>query len=573
MNNILDEEFVDNSYFTVEEEVIGEGENTQKQMCFRGILSEANSINGNRRVYPKEVLREVFMEAKAKAEKTGQPVFGELEHACFTYNTFKVLTKEGYKPFIELKEGDEVITFGENSLEEYKPIEKIINDDYDGIVYHIKGRNIDTTVTPNHKFILKDRYGKTVIATIEEIANDRTKFSHMSIIKNGGIWNGNDKDTVIIKGNEKQSEDLTLDAKDFFAFMGIYLSEGCALVTHNNRMISITQKKPENIEKIRELLKRLNFEVSEYITEDYEGNETVQFAISDSRLKDYLIPLGHSWEKFIPTELKEYNSEYLNEMLEWFIIGNGRDRRNEDYSKYVNIFSTSKKLIEDFNEILVKCGLSGNITEKPVTKDHYITDADGTNRLIEAKNCRTLYQLNISTTNGISLDKRFLSIEKEDYKGKIYCISVKDNHNFYIEDKNKFFLTGNSDAHINLERIAVTFPEFTWDEEKGQILGKAVPTLTEAGKTVAGLAKSGFKICFSTRMTGKTKPMTEERKRQFNITEDCSEVLPGARLISIDIVGNPSCQKAVTETVYEEKQEEITKNKKTFKDVFDNLIK
>ena len=128
MNDILDEEFVDNSYFTVEEEVIGEGENAQKQMCFRGILSEANSINGNRRVYPKEVLREVFMEAKAKAEKTGQPVFGELEHACFTYNTFKVLTKEGYKPFIELKEGDEVITFGENSLEEYKPIEKIIND-------------------------------------------------------------------------------------------------------------------------------------------------------------------------------------------------------------------------------------------------------------------------------------------------------------------------------------------------------------------------------------------------------------------------------------------------------------
>ena len=211
MNNILDEEFVDNSYFTVEEEVIGEGENAQKQMCFRGILSEANSINGNRRVYPKEVLREVFMEAKAKAEKTGQPVFGELEHA--------------------------------------------------------------------------------------------------------------------------------------------------------------------------------------------------------------------------------------------------------------------------------------------------------------------------------------------------------------------------NSSHINLERIAVTFPEFTWDEEKGQIIGKAVPTLTEAGKTVAGLAKSGFKICFSTRMTGKTKPMTEERKRQFNITEDCSEVLPGARLISIDIVGNPSCQKAITDTVYEEKQEEKPENKKTFKDIFDNIIK
>lgn len=129
------------------------------------------------------------------------------------------------------------------------------------------------------------------------------------------------------------------------------------------------------------------------------------------------------------------------------------------------------------------------------------------------------------------------------------------------------------DAHINLERIAVTFPELTWNEEKGQIIGKAVPTLTEAGKTVIGLAKSGFPICFSTRMSGKVKPLSEERKRQLNITEDCVEVLPGARLISIDVVGNPSCQKAITDTVYEEKQEEAIPKGTTFKTLFDCLIK
>lgn len=129
------------------------------------------------------------------------------------------------------------------------------------------------------------------------------------------------------------------------------------------------------------------------------------------------------------------------------------------------------------------------------------------------------------------------------------------------------------DAHINLERIAVTFPELTWNEEKGQIVGKAVPTLTEAGNTVIGLAKSGFPICFSTRMAGKVKPLSEERKRQLNITEDCVEVQPGARLISIDVVGNPSCQKAVTDTVYEEKEEETVSKGTTFKALFDCLIK
>lgn len=127
------------------------------------------------------------------------------------------------------------------------------------------------------------------------------------------------------------------------------------------------------------------------------------------------------------------------------------------------------------------------------------------------------------------------------------------------------------DSHVNLERIAVTFPELCWNEQTGQITGKAIPTLTEAGKVVVGLAKSGFPICFSTRMSGKVKPMTEERKRQFNITEDCVEVLPGARLISIDIVGDQSCQKAISTTVYEETMNEET-HKPTFKQVFDSLL-
>lgn len=129
------------------------------------------------------------------------------------------------------------------------------------------------------------------------------------------------------------------------------------------------------------------------------------------------------------------------------------------------------------------------------------------------------------------------------------------------------------DAHINLERIAVTFPEFTWDEATGQIKGKAIPTLTEAGETVKKLAMSGFPICFSTRMAGKVKPLSEERKRQFGITEEKAvEVCEGARLISIDVVGNQSCQKAVSQTLYEESEQEEKKKYPTFKQVFDSAL-
>ena len=570
---LLEEEFVEN-YDDVEivEEEIGEG---KKQIAFKGTLSRADKVNGNKRVYAKNLLRETYNEALSRSKKTGQPIFGELEHSCFTYNDFKVLTDKGYTPFTELKIGDNVFSVNEKNIVEYKPITEIIDKHYSGKVYHIFGRNIDTTVSPDHRFYLKDRNGKFLIATAKEIFDDRTKFSHCSIIKNGFNWIGNDLDTVTIKGTEKQPEDLVLDAKDFFAFMGIFLSEGCSIITSNDKRISITQKKPENIIKIRNLLNNLHFNFYECAHEDVDGEEIIQFYISDSRLKEYLKPLGRSWEKYIPEELKQYNSEYLNELFEWFVIGDGRDRRNCETSKYVNVFSVSKRLIEDLQEILVKCGWSGNITEKPVLKDHLIWEGTSKERVIKAENCRMLYQLNFSKTNGIYLDKRFLNIEEEDFDGNIYCLNIKDNKNFYVEDKNKFFLTGNCNAHVNLERIAVTFPEFNWDEDTGIISGKAVPTLTEAGKTVEGLAKSGFKICFSTRMTGKTKPMTEARKMELGIplTEDVKEVVGPCKIISIDVVGTPSCQEAVTDTVYEEQEilkEE--KNTKSLKDIIDSVF-
>lgn len=125
------------------------------------------------------------------------------------------------------------------------------------------------------------------------------------------------------------------------------------------------------------------------------------------------------------------------------------------------------------------------------------------------------------------------------------------------------------DAKCHLERIAVTFPELHWDEEKGQIVGKAIPTLTEAGKTVENLAKSGFKICFSTRCSGKVKPYKGPLAEGFN---NVVEVQPGLKIISIDVVGTPSCQKAVTSTVYESEGFQIASSRKTMKDIFDEMF-
>jgi hypothetical protein len=125
------------------------------------------------------------------------------------------------------------------------------------------------------------------------------------------------------------------------------------------------------------------------------------------------------------------------------------------------------------------------------------------------------------------------------------------------------------DAKIHLERIAVTFPVLEWNEEKGQIIGEAVPADTPMGNIVSGLAKSGIRICFSTRCAGKVKPYSGPlSESDSNLVEVC----PGLRIISLDVVGSPSCQKAVSSTVYESTLTEGEETKKPFKEAFDSMF-
>lgn len=136
-------------------------------------------------------------------------------------------------------------------------------------------------------------------------------------------------------------------------------------------------------------------------------------------------------------------------------------------------------------------------------------------------------------------------------------------------------LEHSSKANPILDRIAVKFPVLEWDEEHGQIVGEAVPTSTPAGNIVRGLAEDGFPICFSTKMSGKVIPLTEEKARSYGITEsidNCVEVMPGAKLLSIDVVGEQSCQKAISTTVYEGLNENANSGDEKFQNIMEELF-
>lgn len=117
---------------------------------------------------------------------------------------------------------------------------------------------------------------------------------------------------------------------------------------------------------------------------------------------------------------------------------------------------------------------------------------------------------------------------------------------------------------VQLEHIALTFPELTFNENTGNLSGICKPTYTPKGDILRGLQKSGIKIGFSSRAAGKVKP------GKTALGEDALIVQPGMRLLAIDAVKQPSAlcfPQAITE---ETTLEDVVKH---YWQGFDNTFK
>ena len=474
----------------------------------------------------------------------------------------QILTKNGWKYLPDISDDEEILTLNiKTGKVEVQKIDKKINVPYKGDMYTFKGNGIDIITTPNHRFLVQNKEGELKYYTAEELSKINKK--HLKLLKKA-VWDGVSYEKIKIDAVENESlpnnlrkvllskytKDLQIDAEWFFKFMGFYLADGNAFGVMGGKsrkgyLIQITQKKQNTIPIIREILKNLTPEIK--WKEITQKTGTVRFVANDARLYRYLFKLGKSSEKYIPTELKQASPFLLNLLFQTFLLGDGKStRRNyfKDDTKTLRhtVFSTSKRLIEDLQEILIKSGGCGNITQiQP--KDRIITDTiftedtiennDGTisliekqikrKRLILAKNSHTQYFLNVSITDFTNLDR--VQIEKIDFNDNVYCVRVK-NGNFYTMRNGKPFWTGNS-AIVSLSNTSHRILDMWWQGE--ELYGKIMIAYTPAGDILKGLLKTGFKLGISSRGVGSVKSIKNE-----DVVQDDFE------LIAFDFVSSPS---------------------------------
>jgi hypothetical protein len=356
---------------------------------------------------------------------------------CYSDDT-EVLTKTGFKYIKDIELDEEVWTLNkENGINELQPVIDVIDEYYEGDMISFKSNNVDLLVTPNHDLLYKTigtnkKTDEWNIIRADSFFDLQKPSRYGSSLFTGKLQ---EKDYIEIpyverSGNKGPESNLPkIDIEDYCKFLGWFLSEGSISRTKKgdtgSYRITIHQSFSINKEKcdiIEQLLNKIGFHYTK---------EKDRFNIYNKSLYYYLKPLGNSYTKYIPEEIKNLDKKYLDKLLETLILGDGRINGNGyEYA------SVSKRLIDDVQEIAIKCG---NRSTCYVEKRGYLKYIAKSKK---QSYCKDIYLVSIYKNTNIYYPKP--KIEK--YVGNIVCVTVPKNNIILIRRNGKVIWSGNCRA-------------------------------------------------------------------------------------------------------------------------------
>ena len=352
---------------------------------------------------------------------------------CYDNKT-EILTKEGWKLFKNIDSSNYVATINKSGVLEYDKPTKVIRKKYKGQMITFQNRHLDLVVTPNHNMYVrnaKDKKYKLIQAGQVFKTINKWRF------KKDVLWRGKKKNYFILPSiNKYRSQRLEaskkLDIDNWLEFLGWFISEG---YTGSGKKglyrvgISQDKKKTEYRNNIRDCIISLGLKYSE---------NKHEFIVNDKQLWSYLLQFGKAYNKHVPPFIKELPPQQIKIFLDALFKGDGNGKI--DTEKNCNFYTSSKRLIDDVQELLLKCGLSGNI------KKH--------------KNRDNAYRINvISKYNTPSFRGNTNHVLKyTKYSGEIFCCTVP-NHVLYVRRDGKACWSGNSPEYMEAAWMMMQQPK------------------------------------------------------------------------------------------------------------------
>ena len=372
---------------------------------------------------------------------------------CYDKDT-ELFTINGWKKISDVTLNDKVLSLNPETEEMIfvKPTNVITG--YAEELIHIHNHSFDLCVTEDHECFIhqrREKKGKKVF--VPEFRKPNELNSDSYFVRRISPPDRVCPEYLNING-------LNIHKKDFAFLMGWYLSEGSVL--HNPETaksrgypIKITQMKPENRRIIQPVLERIteSWGLHLAISKEY-------FEFYCKPLYDYLIQLGYSHEKYIPSEVFKLDNESLNIFLDNYIKGDGHIKVTDGFgygSSQQTIFTSSKKMVNGLTYLIMLLGKNVSIS---------IHSKKGT--VTEFKNGvykqnHNIYRLTI--LNSHKTQYRNCKVDKIKYNDFTYCVDVPPHHTILIKSKGKVSWSSNCRCgvapHIGekpLRNTSVDFP-------------------------------------------------------------------------------------------------------------------
>jgi ATP-dependent 26S proteasome regulatory subunit len=442
----------------------------------------------------KEAIREsiVFPYLRPDLFKLGWPrgilLYGP--PGCYDEQT-EILTKQGWKKYTELADDEVVATLNPATNEmEYHTIERKIQYHYEGKMYRLESTQVSLMVTPNHKLWVgrgtkrgKIRYG----FAFPHEAFTETGGTYHSYYKKDAKWRGVDRQFVVLPRRESGSGprhgEIRIPMSEWAPFFGLWLAEGYTAYSGGNYHVGIRNLDRKLLQFAYDSFKRWG------LNPHYSSDGRV--TVLNKQMYELLRPIGDTYTKFIPEEIKDLPPSHLCSILEYYARGDGTHEVESAKvgATRVRCQTSSPRLRDDLMEISLKAGLECNyVVHVEPGSTAVIVDAGGGARTITRT--ATNYRLSILYRRGETRVDRPRIEEWEDYSGEVWCVTV-ENHIVYVRRDGKPVWCGNCGKTMIAAATAAEVDGYFVSVDAASIMSK---WLGEGEKNVSKLFASARKM-------------------------------------------------------------------------------
>lgn len=461
---------------------------------------------------------------------------------CYDKKT-EILTARGWKSVAKVTTADQVATLDpETGVFSYLNPSATQTFDHHGKMYKLQTTQVDLLVTDNHKLYAQPRQAEEyTLIEARELYGKRYR------MKKNADWNGDSPDSFVFPseivragqfGNgSRVIPALSMPVQTYLMLLGMFLSEGSTFCNASGYGIDICQVKPEGRKKLVAALHAAGFKFTDNPNCD-------KIRLHGLQLYKHFHQFGNSKEKFIPPQVFNWSSEHLQILYCWMMWGDGGETGTGH-----TYFTSSERLANDVQRLLLHIGISGTIKSKPacwemikgklcyVSKRYFV-------HVYRHKNAPEINHGHASRQNG-------QSESWQQFKGRVYCVTMPHCHVIYVRRNGKTVWCGNSGRMGDKGVISRIIPDAEMiRDSQGQpfdILVNDLGVITRSNPAQAVEAALG-KIA---QLTGKPYVMRdfnnrikllefaqqELQKYGLSDTEDVTDPTQGDRLIKRILTG------------------------------------